>query len=311
MILIALLVVGLVYEQTATRLAARKFPAPGNLIDVGGRRIHILCKGSSSPTVLMIPSGLGNVLQYQHAQNQLANSFRTCAIDRAGFGWSDTSDLPQDANSMEWDLENSIAKAELPAPYIVVASSAGGLTADLFIRKHAAQVTGVVWVDALTGDMIPHITQLHRLESAACMASTASWFGLPRLFDFLHIRDDNSADSELKAALTYKHSTFAAACSLTKNFSTSAAQIKNAPARSSSIHSIVLVHGVPTGLYPYATPHELEDLDKQWLPLQRELAASFTNQSLNIVEGSGHLIANERPDVIVRSVEQLAQLQSR
>jgi len=188
----------------------------------------------------------------------------------------------------------------------LVASSAGGLMADLFIRKHPEQVTGVVWADALTGEMVSAIPELERLERAACTARTASWFGLPRLFDLLHIRRSGGSNAQLSAALTYRRSTFAAACSLTKNFEVSAAQIQSAPSRSRSIHSIVLVHGVATGLYPYATPQELDDLDKIWIPLQRQLAEGFTHHSFEVVTDSGHLIASERPDVIVRAVRQLA-----
>ena len=37
---------------------ATAYPAPGQLIDVGGHRLHLNCTGSGSPTVVLEP-GLG------------------------------------------------------------------------------------------------------------------------------------------------------------------------------------------------------------------------------------------------------------
>ncbi|HEX2586165.1 MAG TPA: hypothetical protein VHL14_13635, partial [Steroidobacteraceae bacterium] len=44
--IILILGAGALYEQISVLRDATKFVAPGDLIDVGGRRIHVLCKGS-------------------------------------------------------------------------------------------------------------------------------------------------------------------------------------------------------------------------------------------------------------------------
>ena len=45
------------YEQAARRRFARAYPPVGELVDIGGRRIHLDCRGSGSPTVVF-ESGL-------------------------------------------------------------------------------------------------------------------------------------------------------------------------------------------------------------------------------------------------------------
>src|SRR5262245_66316168 len=67
--------------------------APGRLIDVGGRRLHILCKGAAAggPTVVF-EAGLSQYTansSFSLAQDAIAPFVRACSYDRAGLGWSD------------------------------------------------------------------------------------------------------------------------------------------------------------------------------------------------------------------------------
>jgi hypothetical protein len=55
--LVALLValsVGAIYQAIATEIDQRAaFPGPGEMVDVGGHRLHIDCLGQGNPTVVL------------------------------------------------------------------------------------------------------------------------------------------------------------------------------------------------------------------------------------------------------------------
>ncbi len=55
---VVLLLAGAVYERVAEAADAQAYPPPGQMVDVGGYRLHINCTGSGSPTVV-IEAGLG------------------------------------------------------------------------------------------------------------------------------------------------------------------------------------------------------------------------------------------------------------
>src|SRR5215212_7798574 len=58
--LIAVLgLVGGVYESATEAADVRAYPPPGQLVDVGGYRLHINCVGTGSPTVV-IDTGWGD-----------------------------------------------------------------------------------------------------------------------------------------------------------------------------------------------------------------------------------------------------------
>ena len=52
---LAISAVGGGYETVRKSLAARAYPMPGQLVDVGGHRLHLHCTGTGSPTVILEP----------------------------------------------------------------------------------------------------------------------------------------------------------------------------------------------------------------------------------------------------------------
>lgn len=49
---------GAIYQWCSTRRDLADTPPPGRLVDVGGHRLHIWCKGSGTPAVIL-DAGLG------------------------------------------------------------------------------------------------------------------------------------------------------------------------------------------------------------------------------------------------------------
>ena len=56
----AIAAVGGGYQTVREALDARIYPPPGQLVDVGGHRLHLHCTGSGSPTVVLEPGGGGS-----------------------------------------------------------------------------------------------------------------------------------------------------------------------------------------------------------------------------------------------------------
>lgn len=90
-----LALVGLAYQTIASALDARRFPPPGNLVDVGGYRLHINSSGEGSPTVIL-DAGLSDCsLNWCLVQPEVAKFTRVCSYGRAGVGWSDAGPMPR------------------------------------------------------------------------------------------------------------------------------------------------------------------------------------------------------------------------
>lgn len=305
---LTLALLGASWQWTEQWLGARRYPPPGKMVDVGGRRLHLLCAGRGAPTVVLEPSGLGTVVAYRQVMSTLSSRQRVCAHDRAGQGWSDPSTAPTDARRQADDLGLLLARAGESPPYLLVASSAGGLTAELFAREHPRDVVGLVMADALTAQVVRALPELRRLESIACQARAAAWFGLPRLLDPLQLNRLPERERDRVIWLIYSTRTLSTACDLTRNLDASAAQIEAVPPLPASVPVVVLTHDDPSDLVPGLSGSELAAVEIHWQAAQAGYAQRVRAPPVIRVH-SRHLIASDRPDAVVAAVRGLVPAQ--
>jgi len=123
------------YEAVRESLDARAYPTPGQLIDVGGHRLHLHCTGSGSPTVVLEPGGGAASSDLGWIAPAVARETRVCVYDRAGRGWSDAANNPQDGAHIAADLHTLLDRAHVPGPYVLAGHSFGGL----YVLSFAAQ----------------------------------------------------------------------------------------------------------------------------------------------------------------------------
>jgi pimeloyl-ACP methyl ester carboxylesterase len=171
----------LVYVAFGGVMIATAGPLPrrGEMVDVGGRRMRIVCMGPSTsdkPTVILEAGAFGFAADFGTVQDKLtAKGYRNCAYDRAGMGYSDPSPKPRDGIAIAEDLEALLAAARIAPPYVMVGHSMGGLRLREFTGRNPGKVAGVVLVDATTADAIndPNTRQF-----IGHFATASKWAGL-------------------------------------------------------------------------------------------------------------------------------------
>src|SRR6185503_5766216 len=111
---------GVLYQFIATQSDIRNYPAPGQLVDVGGYRLHMYCVGQGSPTVVLEAAADMMSADWGWIQPEIAKQTRVCAYDRAGMGWSEPGPQPRDARQISTELHTLLTNAGIPGPYILV-----------------------------------------------------------------------------------------------------------------------------------------------------------------------------------------------
>src|SRR5215213_9404043 len=72
---------GAIYQTIATAQDNAAYPAPGQMVDVGGYKLHIYCTGAGSPTVIL-EAGLANPSSiWGWVQPEVAKGTRVCSYD--------------------------------------------------------------------------------------------------------------------------------------------------------------------------------------------------------------------------------------
>ena len=126
-----------------------RYPPPGRMLDVGGRRLHVYEAGQGSPIVLLEAGIAATSLSWRPVQTEIAKFARVASYDRAGLGWSDANSQPLTLSGLVDDLHCLLEVAQLPPPYILVGHSFGGLIVRAYANRYPAETAGLVLVDAL------------------------------------------------------------------------------------------------------------------------------------------------------------------
>jgi pimeloyl-ACP methyl ester carboxylesterase len=134
---------GIIYEEVGRRRDRKRLPQIGQSVDIGGRSMNIYCSGEGSPVVIFDPPG-AEVPGYHwsHIQPEVAKFTRACWYDRAGTGWSDPGPYPRTSEEMAKDLHELLKRAGVPAPYVLVGASSGGLNARVYNGRFTKEVAG-------------------------------------------------------------------------------------------------------------------------------------------------------------------------
>jgi pimeloyl-ACP methyl ester carboxylesterase len=145
---LALAAIGGGYETVGEAADAKAYPMPGQLIDVGGHSLHLNCTGSGSPTVVLEPGGGEMSSNLGWIAPAVARGTRVCVYDRAGRGWSEPADTPQDGAQIATDLHTLLHRGHLPGPFVLAGHSFGGLYVLTFAARYPDEVAGMVLVDS-------------------------------------------------------------------------------------------------------------------------------------------------------------------
>ncbi|HEU5299665.1 MAG TPA: alpha/beta hydrolase [bacterium] len=297
------------------------YPPPGQLVDIGGRRLHIHCVGSGAPAVIM-EAGAGDMsLIWALVQPDIGQFTTACVYDRAGHGWSDPGPAPT-AAGITGDLRALLTRAGVAPPYVMVAHSLGGPIVRLYRTESPAEVAGIVLVDSsheaqfdrfppayrdAQRDMIGQLQSQLRL--AAVLARTGVLALRPSIFP-ANPRLPPDARAAYQA-LGVRDATYLEAILADQ---LAAEQILRGVAAAGirslgNIPLVVLAHGradAPPAQVEIA-PALVEEAEREWQEMQAELARLSPQGRLVIAEQSGHYVQLEQPELVIEAIRRVVE----
>jgi pimeloyl-ACP methyl ester carboxylesterase len=285
-LLIALPFTGVIYQLIATRIDQANYPLPGQMMDVGGYRLHLLCMGENTggrPTVIL-EAGLGATSSvWAWIQPEIAQSTRVCAYDRAGMGGSEPSSEPHDAQHIAAGLHTLLQNAHTPGPYVLVGWSYGGLYARTYAGQYSEEVAGLVLLDSSSPEQCTSTPG----GKAQC-ASMARLYSIAPALARMGILRVMGLFQPASGLPNPQSEAFLAASSATKDWVAQSAEYLASPATNSQV-----LGSPPLGALPlfvltateHGTPPDLEILWQGW---QTGFTGLSTNSVQRIVSGATH-----------------------
>ena len=314
--LVALATVGALYQIVGMVLDRQQYPPPGQMVDIGGHRLHLYCLGTGSPTVLLEAPAPGWSLYWSNVQPQIAQTTRVCAYDRAGLGWSERGPLPRTGQRMTRELHRLLERAGIRGPYVLVGHSLGGLIARLYQHDYPQEVVGMVLVDAghesemrqaefrlfanADKSMLPVIRAMTMVGITRLMAT---YDQLPQLL----MAQEEKVSAEIRPMLRagwLRTGYFATLTDESDGLIETLEQVR----RSGSLGNLPLVVITATGpVWWPDMPGQVNPAKfrKMWLDLQQSLTTLSTNSRQVFADQSSHFIPFDQPELVSNAVRQL------
>jgi pimeloyl-ACP methyl ester carboxylesterase len=188
--ILALASIGGGYQTLGAAADANAYPMPGQLIDVGGHRLHLSCTGAGTPTVVLEPGAGEMSSNLAWIAPAVARDTRVCVYDRAGRGWSEPANTIQDGAQVATDLHTLLQRGDVPGPYVLAGHSFGGLYVLTFAARYPDKVAGMVLVDstapaAAANPGTPssgHRGSSNGMSRVSALVSSSARLGLGRLY---------------------------------------------------------------------------------------------------------------------------------
>jgi len=303
---------GYLYESAASAREAQIHQPPGRLVRVGGRNVHLLCKGEGDgPVVVIEPGAAEPSMLWWSVQDEITAFARVCTYDRAGYQWSQAVSMPRSIEDRADELRTVLTGGGVPGPYVFVAHSYGGAIVRLFARDYPADTAGLVLVD--TPDEVimfgpAYADVVARGRWVLTVAAFAMRCGIVRAWTALSDDGGREDDAKISPAaramwpMAFRPEALDAARD-------DMASIANAPAalrvgagfgRLGDLPLVVIAHGLPF-------PEPFDTLEPGFRDSQRRLAALSSKGELVIAARSNHNIHMDQPDLVVAAVRRVSE----
>ncbi len=260
---------------TSTTPVARPDGAVDRLVAVRGARLHLRCDGAGDTTVVLLAGFTDGGEQWGPMQAELGGQARVCAYARFGTGTSDPAPGTQTFATEAADLHALLEAAGEPGPYVLVGHSFGGPVAVTFADRYPGEVVGLALIDA----------------------SPAGWYNA-----VCAVPDDGTESAR----------SFAGLCASLTDPGTNVERLDGALAFAEvgtvgdlGDLPVTVVTAARRTLFADTAPSVATRLNEVWDAGQAEWVGLSTRSHLVTIEGVGHYVHLERPDLVVDQVRRL------
>lgn len=308
--------IGVIYEMTSRSRAAREFPPQGKLVDIGGRRMQLDCRGSGSPTVVF-ESGLdiNGSLSWSAVHDEIAKTTRACAYSRAGIMWSDPKDGPQNAKAIAQDLHATLVKAGEKVPFVLVGHSLGGPYIMTYTKYFGSEVAGLVFVDASHPDQVQRFNAVTSYSPSDMImlikAGVAfAWTGAVRMVPLATQGVPHQPPKAVQAMAAYAPTSLAHLLKEIESVDQTLAEAGSfRQLGSRPVYVLTSMMPLPEEALTALklTPEQGRQYKEIWKAMHAEEASWSSQSRQQLVADANHYIQFDRPDIVIEAVRSVVK----
>lgn len=305
-IIAAILLIGVGYEQLMRIKAKQDYPPPGKMMNLNGQNLHVNIKGKkkSLPTVVFeagyYPTGAGSLI-WKDIQTENSKTTKTISYDRPGILWSEPSTGPPTTETSIENLHHLLKEIDNEGPYILVAHSIAGLSARAFAAKYPGMICGLVLVDASHPESWNRIpkeilgNQSPKSQLWTAILSNTGYLRMSNSYQYPSTSKFDSINLISNAFFPERIQTILDEKELRMNWSKKALEQKyfdDLPIKIIGANGEKLIS-------EFRDRKHGETFNKVWRELQDDMLSLSSETELILAENSGHYIPLDQPGLVI------------
>jgi len=302
--------IGAGYQILSEQADLKRYRPPGQLIDIGGRKLHLLCAGPARGPTVVIEAGSGNdSMLWEDMVRRVSAFSHVCTYDRAGLGWSDPAPGPRSFDDRAAELNVLLGAANVPRPFVLVGHSYGGYIVRRFAAMYPADVAGMMLVDASEEEFAYAPEGLLDIEAIGRQAWRVGWLarlGLLRACVRLfpdHFDPVRGVPAEVRGLMTALYLRASRHFAIADEM----AAYEKVPTAWRMAHGFGVLGTMPLAVISRGAkdPYSGVDTFPEWQDAQRRLTTLSTVSTHVIAENSGHMIQFSEPQLIAGAIRRV------
>lgn len=128
------------------------FNTNGKIVEVNNHNMNVYISGNSNSDItLVFMSGAGTcspTLDFKTLYSLFKNDYQIAVVEKAGYGFSDVSNIERDIDTILFEIRESLNKAGVKNnKYILFPHSMSGIEALYWANKYPDEIKGIVGLD--------------------------------------------------------------------------------------------------------------------------------------------------------------------
>lgn len=150
--IIFVMLISFVNHKIKLKKEEKLFRANGKFVEVNKHNINVYISGNSNSDItLVFMSGAGTcspTLDFKTLYSLFENDYQIAVVEKAGYGFSDISDIDRDIDTILFETRESLNKAGVKSnKYILFPHSMSGIEALYWANKYPDEIKGIVGLD--------------------------------------------------------------------------------------------------------------------------------------------------------------------
>ena len=152
LLILLIMLISFVNHKIKLKKEDKLFKTNGKIVEVNNHNINIYITGNSNSDItLVFMSGGGTcspTLDFKTLYSLFENNYQIAVVEKAGYGFSDISDIDRDIDTILFETRESFNKAGIKnKKYILFPHSMSGIEALYWANKYPNEIKGIIGLD--------------------------------------------------------------------------------------------------------------------------------------------------------------------